>query len=91
MNLFNRWMCAAVLCGVAGVVNACGDAHKADVKARAHAWVDRLHDTTKAAIPDSVAADTSLADSLGAAFTTDDWLYFWYEVEQEQVRRGKGK
>lgn len=89
MNLLNRWARAVALCGVAGVVTACGDAHQADIKARAHAWVDRLRDTTKVDTLALENADSVWVDSVGAGFTTDDWLYFWHEVEEEQARRAK--
>lgn len=91
MSLFSRLSWTLSLCCMVGVVSACGDARRADIKAEAHAWVDRLHDTTKADTVATPFADSAFVDSLAAAFTTDDWLYFWHEVEEEQALRGKEK
>jgi hypothetical protein len=78
-------------------VVACADSRVAEIRTRAQAWVDRLHDSAAA---DTAAADTLAADTLAAgipdsaqldawarAWTPEDWVRFWEEVEREEARR----
>ena len=68
---------------------ACGDVREAQIRARAQSWVDRQYDTVKV---DSLAPskpDSALVDSESAAWTTEDWVRFWDEVEKAQARRKK--
>jgi hypothetical protein len=77
-------LCLAVL-----ALAACGDAREAQIRARAQSWVDRQYDTVKT---DSLAPsepDSALVDSISAAWTTEDWVRFWDEVEKAQARRKK--
>jgi hypothetical protein len=87
MNL-SRWRVGVVLCCTVGLsALACSDQRSEEIGRHARAWVDRQHDSTATQDSTLVMADSLRTDSVTADWTTDDWLYFWHEVEKEQARR----
>ena len=75
----------AAVCGAMG----CGDPDSTDVKKWAHYWVEREADTSTVDTLHAKLPDSALLDSLGGAWTSEEWLRFWDEVEKEQARRRK--
>jgi hypothetical protein len=78
-----------------GLAAACEDRATADIRTWTRYWVERQLDTVSAdstISPDSSrssALDSAWIDSLSSAWTADEWLRFWEEVEKEQaLRRG---
>lgn len=63
---------------------ACADRDSAQIQAWARYWVERRHDTLSADSGRLTSPDSALLDSLSSAWTADEWLRFWDEVEREQ-------
>lgn len=81
---FGRGLTLTVLVWLA--VAACGDAHRQQIAEQAHAWADRLNDSTGDTVR-SVFADSAWVDSISASWSTDDRMYFWSEVERTRAAR----
>jgi len=65
----------------------CEEPKKTSTRQWAMYYVDRMHDTQAPESTETPAADSLVLDSVTVAWTTDDWIQFWQEVEKEQVRR----
>lgn len=82
-----RFTSIAILLAATCAVSGCQKPEKAAVRQWALYYVDRIHDTAPPESTDTPAADSLVLDSVTAAWTTDEWIRFWREVEKEQARR----
>ena len=82
-----RSTAALVLIACMCALSGCEEPNKTSTRQWAMYYVDRMHDTQPPESTETPAADSLVLDSVTVAWTTDDWIQFWQEVELEQIRR----